>query len=94
MKRWAALFLICVFAFAGTSVMAAGDAAKGEAAAKGCACHKKRGDLDGMDPAAFTQKMLGFQSGEGNKGMVTIAKKLSAQDIEDIAAYYASQPKK
>ncbi len=94
MKRWATIFMICAFALAATGVMAAGDAAKGEAAAKGCTCHKKRGDLDGMEPAAFTQKMLGFQSGAGNKGMVTIAKKLSAQDIEDLGAYFAGLPKK
>ncbi len=94
MKKWAILFAACMLILAGTGVMAAGDAAQGELKAKGCACHKKRGDLDGMDPAAFVKKMQDFQTGAGNKGMVTIAKKLSAGDLDNLSAYYAGLPKK
>lgn len=94
MKRWAILFAACTLILAGTAVMAAGDAAQGEIKAKGCTCHKKRGDLDGMDPAAFVKKMQDYQAGNGNKGMVMMAKKLSAGDIDNLAAYYAGLPKK
>ena len=75
--------------------MAAGDAAKGEALAKGCACHKSKGDLDGKDAAALLGKMQAYKDGKGdNKAMIAIMKKQSDQDMADLSAYYASLPKK
>ncbi|MHC1713555.1 MAG: cytochrome c [Solidesulfovibrio sp.] len=75
--------------------MAAGDAAKGETLAKGCACHKSKGDLDGKDATALLKKMQAYKDGNGdNKAMVAIMKKQSDQDVADLAAYYASLPKK
>ena len=48
MKRIGILFFLLVFGLAALA-MAAGDAAKGGELAKGCACHKSKGDLDGLD---------------------------------------------
>ena len=72
-----------------------GDPAKGGELAKGCACHKSKGDLDGVDAAALTAKMQAYKDGKGdNKAMIAIMKKQSDQDMADLAAYYASLPKK
>jgi cytochrome c553 len=96
MKRFGALCIAALLCGAAAVAMAAGDAAKGgELAGKGCACHKSKGDLDGRDAAALKAKMSDFQEGKGeNKAMIAIMKKHSAQDIDDLAAYYASLPKK
>ena len=80
---------LCALAYA------AGDAAKGAELAKGCACHKSKGDLDGLDVAALTAKMQAYKDGKGdNKAMIAIMKKQSDENIADLAAYYASLPKK
>ena len=96
MKRVGALIAVAVLCGAAVTAVAAGDAAKGEAvAAKGCACHKSKGDLDGKEAAVLAAKMQAFKDGQGeNKAMLSIMKKYEAQDIEDLAAYYASLPKK
>ncbi|MHC1790536.1 c-type cytochrome [Solidesulfovibrio sp.] len=94
MKRIGILFFLLVFGLAALA-MAAGDAAKGGELAKGCACHKSKGDLDGLDVAALTAKMQAYKDGAGaNKAMISIMKKQSEQDIADLAAYYAGLPKK
>jgi cytochrome c553 len=97
MKRIGALIaaaLLCVATVA--AALAAGDAAKGEAvAAKGCACHKSKADLNGKDAAMLLAKMKAFKEGQGeNKAMITIMKKYADQDMDDLAAYYASLPAK
>lgn len=78
------------------AALAAGDAAKGGAiAAKGCACHKSKADLNGQAPAMLLGKMQAFKAGQGNnKAMISIMKKYSETDMADLAAYYASLPKK
>lgn len=94
MKRIGIFFGILVFGLAALA-LAAGDPAKGGELAKACACHKSKGDLDGVDAAALTAKMQAFKDGQGeNKAMVTIMKKQSEESIADLAAYYASLPKK
>jgi cytochrome c553 len=94
MKRIGMLVLTLVFGLAALA-LAAGDPAKGGELAKGCACHKSKGDLDGMDAAALTAKMQAYKDGKGdNKAMIAIMKKQSDQDMADLAAYYASLPKK
>lgn len=94
MKRIGILFFCMVFGLTAVA-LAAGDAVKGGDLAKGCACHKSKGDLDGLDAAALTAKMQAFKDGAGeNKAMISIMKKQSEQDIADLAAYYAALPKK
>lgn len=68
----------------------AGDAAKGEALAKGCSCHKSKGDLNAMPEAELMAKMQAYKAGQGtNKAMITIMQKVADADLPDLAAYYA-----
>lgn len=87
-----------VFATA-APVMADGSVEEGEALAKKCsACHGANGEgkkdnpaIAGMAADAFIAGMQAYRSGEKeNKMMNRAAKKLSDDDIEDLAAYYAS----
>lgn len=95
MKRIAVFFFALVLCGAAAAALAAGDAAKGEQLAKGCACHKSKGDLNGKDVATLTAAMQAFKEGKGdNKAMILIMKKKSDENIADLAAYYAAQPKK
>lgn len=97
----ASLFMVAVtalvFAAAGPA-QADGDAAAGAAKAKSCAgCHgangegkKKNPPLAGMAEADFAQAMADYKSGKrDNKTMVRTAKKLSDEDVANLAAYYA-----
>lgn len=95
MKRIGTIFFALVLCAVAAAAFAAGDAAKGESLAKGCACHKSKGDLNGVDAATLTAKMQAFKDGQGdNKAMIAIMKKQSPENIADLAAYYAAQPKK
>ena len=76
-----------------------GDAAAGQTLAKKCAaCHGKEGEgkkdnpkIAGMDESAFIQAMADYKSGaKENKAMNGAAKKLSDEDIANLAAYYSS----
>ena len=87
-----------VFAAAGPA-QAAGDADAGKAKAKACAaCHGANGEgkkdnpaLAGMAESKFIQAMEDYASGKrDNKTMARSAKKLSDEDIANLAAYYAS----
>jgi cytochrome c553 len=78
---------------------AAGDAAAGHAKASTCAmCHGPDGagtpgvpKLAGMDPAAFTQALHDYVSGKRVNAMMKVrASELSAADMTNLAAYYAS----
>jgi len=81
----------------------AGDAAAGKTKAAACTdCHGDDGKGDdenpaiaGMDAAKFTKAMTDYQTGARNKDpkMAKAAKKLSAADIADLAAYYSKLPK-
>jgi cytochrome c553 len=72
------------------AVAHAGDAAKGEALAKGCSCHKAKGDLNGRSEADLMAKMQAYKAGQGpNKAMITIMQKVADADLPDLAAYYA-----
>jgi cytochrome c553 len=95
MKRIAVTFFALVLCGVAAAALAAGDAAKGAELAKGCACHKSKGDLDGQDAAALLKKMEAYKEGQGdNKAMIAIMKKHSDENMADLAAYYASLPKK
>jgi cytochrome c553 len=79
---------------------AAGSAAAGKAKAPLCAaCHGLDGrsqmpeapNLAGQVEGYLGEQLRAFKSGERhNEQMAIIAKTLSPQDIEDLAAYYAS----
>ena len=86
-----------------TAAHAAGDAAAGKAKAAPCAgCHGANGEGVGPNPALagmpenqFIQAMDDYKSGKrSNPVMKTFATPLSAQDNANLAAYYASLPKK
>lgn len=87
-----------VFTMAGPA-RADGDVAAGAKLAKKCAaCHgangegkKKNPPLAGMATDVFTQAMADYASGKrDNKTMVKKAKKLSAEETANLAAYYHS----
>lgn len=81
------------------TAQAAGDAAAGKAKATACAmCHGPNGEggqmgskLAGEDPAKFIQAMNDYASGKRDNAMMkSQASSLSADDIANLAAYYAS----
>ena len=51
--------------------------------------------LAGMPVEKFTQAIADIQSGKSgkNRKMITVAKQLSADDVANLAAYYASLKK-
>jgi cytochrome c553 len=86
-----------------SSVHAAGDVAAGKAKAAACVgCHGANGEgvgpnppLAGMSESQFVQAMEDYKSGKrANPVMKTFATPLSAEDNGNLAAYYASLPKK
>lgn len=88
--------LLAALAFGTVSAQAAGDVAAGHAKAKGCAsCHGMDGKgtvpLAGKKAAYLEEQLRAFKGGERKQEMMNMmAKSLSDQDIEDLAAYYAS----
>jgi cytochrome c553 len=78
---------------------AAGDAAAGKAKAAACAlCHGPNGEgtamapkLAGEDQSKFVQAMNDFKSGKRDNAMMkSQAASLSADDVANLAAYYAA----
>jgi len=87
--------------FAGVAV-AGGDVAAGKAKAASCAgCHGAKGEgmgpnppLTGLDAAFLVKQMEDFKSGARPTAMMKMfVQSLSKQDMENIAAYYASLKK-
>lgn len=83
---------------AGTA-QAAGDAAAGKTKATACAmCHGPNGEgtqmapkLAGEDPAKFVAALNDYKSGKKDNAMMkSQASSLSADDMANLAAYYAS----
>ena len=81
------------------AAQAAGDAAAGKAKATSCAmCHGPNGEgtqvapkLAGKNPADFVQAIQDFKSGKRDNAMMKAqAGPLSADDMANLAAYYAS----
>ena len=99
-----ALLAAVMLIFVGISgADAAGDIAAGKAKAGACAgCHGANGEgvgpnppLAGMSENQFIQAMDDYKSGKRtNAVMKALATPLSAQDNANLAAYYASLPKK
>lgn len=89
----------CALLAAGTA-QAGGDVAAGKAKAEDCAdCHGDDGKGDDKVPALaglsadkFTKAMQEYQNGTRTKSpkMTKAAKGLSAEDIANLAAYYAT----
>jgi cytochrome c553 len=86
-----------------TSASAAGDVAAGKAKAAACVgCHGVNGEgvppnpaLAGMPESQFIQALDDYKSGKRtNPVMKAFTTPLSAQDEANLAAYYASLPKK
>jgi cytochrome c553 len=78
---------------------AAGDAAAGKAKATSCAmCHGPEGKgtqvgpkLVGLDPARFVQALNDYKSGKRDNAMMKAqTTQLTADDMANLAAYYAS----
>jgi cytochrome c553 len=92
----------CILFAAGTA-QAGGTAAAGKTKAESCVdCHGDDGKGDDENPSIagwpvdkFTKAMGEYQAGTRTKSqkMIKEAKKLNAQDIADLAAYYATLPK-
>ncbi len=86
------------------NVAAAGDAAAGKAKAAVCgACHGPDGNspnplwpnLAGQKPAYIVKQLKDFKSGaRKDPVMAPMAVPLSAQDMENLAAFFASQKQK
>jgi cytochrome c553 len=86
-----------------SSAHAAGDVAAGKAKAAACiGCHGANGEgvgpnppLAGMSESQFIQAMEDYKSGKrANALMKAFATPLNAEDNANLAAYYASLPKK
>lgn len=101
MMRMTSLLLLSA-SFLLTGPVQAGNAEAGKALSDGCVdCHGASGNdekdfpLAGMDPAAFVKAMKEYQSGvrTDSKKMTKSAKKLSDEEVADLAAYYATLPK-
>ncbi len=98
--RFKMLVLLILFG-ATTTAFAAGDAKAGATKAAACAaCHKNDGNSDnpiwpktaGQHSGYLMKQLRDFQSGaRKDPTMTAMAAPLSAQDIEDLAAYFSSQ---
>jgi cytochrome c553 len=98
--KWLSLALLSVPVLAGGPVLAADVAAGKARAEESCIdCHGEDGkgdedspDVTGMSVAEFTKAMQEYQNGTRTKSakMAKEAKKLSAAQVADLAAYYAT----
>ncbi|MFQ5773634.1 MAG: c-type cytochrome [Kiloniellaceae bacterium] len=98
-KKWLVIVAACAALGMAATAQAGGDAAAGKAKAKSCVgCHGKDGKgkrdnppLAGKDAGELAKAMHEFKSGtRKNKMMNRLMKKLSEEDIANLAAYYAS----
>ena len=98
MKALLAIAFVALLGFA-QGAFAAGDAAAGKAKAGPCAnCHGANGEgkkpnppIAGQSQAAFIQALQDYKSGKrDNSTMGMFAKKLSTEDMTNLAAYYSS----
>lgn len=89
--------LIIVMLAATVNAQAAGNAAAGAAKAKGCAnCHgadgKGRIPLAGKKAGYLAEQLRAFKKGLRKEQMMNMmTKNLSDEDIDDLAAYFASK---
>lgn len=95
----AILTVSTAFLISSNIALAEGDAGAGKTKFAQCSfCHGQDGKgmgtnpkLAGIDKALFAKHIAAFKSGERkNPMMESMAKKLSDQDVEDLAAYLSS----
>ena len=101
MKKLVVIAATCALLGSATAAWAAGDAAAGKAKSATCtACHNPDGNstnpqypkLAGQSADYLTKQLMEFKSGARvNAIMVGMVAPLSPQDMEDLAAFYASQ---
>ncbi len=101
MKKLVVIAATCALLGSATAAWAAGDAAAGKAKSATCtACHNPDGNsanpqypkLAGQSADYLTKQLMEFKSGARvNAIMVGMVAPLSQQDMEDLAAFYASQ---
>ncbi len=105
MQRALTIFAALVFAFASGAAFASGNVAAGKQKSAACAaCHGPDGNAtaDGQYPRLagqyadyIAQALHEYKNGQrGNAIMVGMAAPLSEEDIDNLAAYYASLPGK
>lgn len=103
MRTVAVVGMVALWALAG-SALAAGDAAAGKAKSAVCtACHGADGNstmpdwpkLAGQNARYLVSQIKAFKEGKtrNNPMMAPMVANLSDQDMADLAAYYASQPR-
>ncbi len=104
MKKW--FVFAAVFSLVGATgqSLAAGDAAAGKAKSATCAgCHAADGNsanpewpkLAGQHASYIVKQLQNFKDGDRENAMMApMAAPLSAQDMEDLAAYYSQQENK
>lgn len=100
-KRVIVLVSAVIISFAASLVSAQGDAAAGQAKAALCAtCHGNDGNSDlainpklaGQNTNYMVKQLMDFKSGARQSAtMAAMVLSLSEQDMQDIAAWYASQ---
>ncbi len=101
MKKLVAIAAICALLGSATAALAAGDATAGKAKSAVCAaCHNPDGNstnptypkLAGQSADYLNKQLTEFKSGARvNAIMVGMVATLTPQDMEDLAAYFASQ---
>lgn len=101
-NRFLAVLSIAALGLAAPALAADADADAGKAKAKSCAgCHGANGEgkgkvgpIAGMDPKKFVAAMEDYKSGKRKDGAMKMATaKLGKDDIENLAAHYASLKK-
>ncbi|HSJ48677.1 MAG TPA: c-type cytochrome [Gammaproteobacteria bacterium] len=104
MNKWFVFTaVVSMLAVSGPS-LAAGDAAAGKTKSASCvACHGADGNsmnpewptLAGQHPDYLVKQLRNFKDGDRNNALMSpMAAPLSDQDMQDLAAYYASQTAK
>ena len=104
MNKWFVFTAVVSMFCAASPVLAAGDAAAGKAKSASCvACHGADGNsmnpewpsLAGQHPAFLAKQLRNFKDGDRSNALMSpMAAPLSEQDMEDLAAFYASQAPK
>lgn len=100
MKKFFAVAVSGLMMISASAAMAAGDAAAGKAKAATCAgCHGAAGvsatplwpNLAGQKDAYLVKQMKAFRDGTRSDPMMSpMAKPLTDEDIQNLAAYYSS----
>ena len=103
MRRWVLLFATAAVALMSTPTTASGDATAGQEKSAPCqACHGADGNsadpqfprLTGQYANYLVRALEEYQTGtRKNPIMAGFAANLTAEDREDLAAFYSSQPK-